>query len=158
MSGWGQLLARCFWRCYYYITLPLFNLLMTCGPRCSPESSCVRWMPLASPPPFPRSLDCAPCLLTSWTRRFTWFSGSSSWRTSSSPFFSSSGRCMKMKGSDLNRTDTLSETQKGPRNWCFWSSETDFITRHSRIKEVLNHPFVDITVFGVGSVKILTNL
>ena len=42
-----------------------FNLLMTCCPRCSPESSCVRWTPLASPPPFPRSLDCAPCLLTS---------------------------------------------------------------------------------------------
>ena len=66
--------------------------------RCSHESSCVQWTPLAWLPPFPRSPDCAPCRWTLWTRRSTWSSGSSSWRTLSSPCCSWSGRYITMVG------------------------------------------------------------
>ena len=77
-----------------------FTLYYT-GLRCSHESSCVQWTPLAWLPPFPRSPDCAPCRWTLWTRRSTWSSGSSSWHTLSWPCHSWSGRHIIMVGRAL---------------------------------------------------------
>ena len=74
------------------ITLVRRIILYSSWLRCSHESSCAQWTPLAWLPPFPRSPDYALCRWTLLTRRSTWSSGSSSWRTLSSPSCRWSGR------------------------------------------------------------------